>query len=303
MTVADQADGLRRMMAERSALGQSPARVTPAPRRARVLAIASGKGGVGKSNVAVNLGAQLAQFGRRVTLIDLDMGLANADVLCGLNTPYNLSHVIRRRRSIRDIVVTAPGGFQLVPGASGVGELADLGEADRNRLLDEFGALEARSDLVILDVSAGISAGVVTFASTADTAMIVTTPEPTAMADAYGLIKSVVRRDPSSRVALLVNQADHDHAGRRVFERMNAVSRRFLQRDLEFAGAIPFDQAVRKAVQRQVPFVLSYPDAPASRAIGRICHSLDRCAGAETTEARTSGYFRRIWERIRPFGG
>lgn len=284
----------------------SPAPPTPPiaiPRLARVVAIASGKGGVGKTNIAVNLAISLARLGRRVALVDLDLGLANADVICGLNLAQNLSHVlISRRRTIRDIAVEAPGGFRLIPGANGIGELADLPAPDRLRLADGLADLERDCDLVLLDTSAGISPSVVGFAAMADTVLVVVTPEPTSITDAYGLIKSVFRRTGSAQIAVVINQVDDQRQGRDVFDRLNLVSRRFLDRELRYAGSIPLDPAVRRAVLDRHPFMLGQPHSQAAGAMVRLAHALDRQAGLmgpQQDSGGGGGYFRRILDWCR----
>lgn len=266
--------------------------------RARVLSIASGKGGVGKTNVAVNLAAVLARLGKRVALVDVDLGLANADVLCGLQAPYNLWHVLdQRRRSLAEIALEGPGGFRLIPGANGIGELANLSAEASERLFEQLSALEYDCDYLLLDASAGIDAAVVGFAALADTVLVVTTPEPTAIADAYGLIKTVFRRVPLANLYLLVNQVENDTQGKQVHQRIATVARRFLQREVGYAGAIPFDLSVRRAVQARSPFVLSDPDSAATRAVHRLGQALVRQTneGHETPRTSASGFFARLW--------
>src|SRR3982751_3770887 len=182
--------------------------------RASVIAITSGKGGVGKSNVAVNLSIKLASAGKHVVLLDADLGLANADVLCNIDLPCNLSHVIARKKELRDVMVRAPGGFHLIGGASGLARMADLTDFDRQRLVDALGQLEQQTDIILIDTGAGISPNVLSFTRAADHVLVITTPEPTAMTDAYAVIKVVTRRKSGlagagcdRRMSLLVNQA------------------------------------------------------------------------------------------------
>src|SRR4051812_35510527 len=164
-------------------------------RRASVIAVTSGKGGVGKSNVAVNLAIQFAAAGKKVVLLDADLGLANADVLCNLDLPANLSHVIARKKELREVMIPAPGGFRLIGGASGLARMADLSDADRQRLVLALGELEQAVDIILIDTGAGISPNVLTFTRAADHVLVVTTPEPTAMTDAYAVIKVITRRE------------------------------------------------------------------------------------------------------------
>src|SRR5918993_3504075 len=197
----DQAAQLRSLVRER--------------RRASVIAVTSGKGGVGKSNVAVNLAIQLASAGKAVVLLDADLGLANADVLCNIDLPNNLSHVIARRKELHEVLVDVPGGFKMIGGASGLARLAGLTDEDRQRPLTALAELEQQADVILIDTGAGISPNVLSFTRAADHVLIVTTPEPTAITDAYAVIKVITRSGGDShlmhaadqRISLLVNQA------------------------------------------------------------------------------------------------
>lgn len=245
---------------------------------ARIVAIASGKGGVGKSNISVNLSIRLTQMGRNVILVDADMGLANDDVLCGLSTSWNLSHILDgQARTVHDIMVTAPGDFRLLPGPGGFDGFDELSETQRSRLAGALTELRLAADLLLVDAAAGIGAGVVNVARMADMILVVATPEPTSMADAYGLIKTIHRRAPHCDIAVLINMcAGGENEGRKVFTRLCMVARRFLGRELYYAGTVPLDQAVRRAVQARTPFVLSEPRCRASKAMTRLSHMMDR---------------------------
>src|SRR3954465_908294 len=214
----DQAAQLRSLVRER--------------RRASVIAVTSGKGGVGKSNVAVNLAIKFASAGKHVVLLDADLGLANADVLCNVDLPNNLSHVIARKKELKDVMVKAPGGFYLVGGASGLARMADLTDHDRQRLVDALGELERQCDIILIDTGAGISPNVLSFTRAADHVLVVTTPEPTAITDAYAVIKVISRGTSAApvpdgserRISLLVNQARSHMESRVVYERIAKVA-------------------------------------------------------------------------------
>ncbi len=259
-------------------------------RPARVLAVTSGKGGVGKSNIAVNLAVRLSEMGRGVVLLDADLGLANADVLCNVSWRINLAHVIAGRRKLEDAMALAPGGFTMIPGASGLAQMTTLSEYERSHLLSSLLRLEREFDILIIDTAAGISPNVLSFLSSADEVLVVTTPEPTAVTDAYALIKVLTRQRESSKVNVLVNMVrDRDEAVR-VFDRINAVSRRFLGVSLAYAGHVLFDPRVQLAVKRRCPFVLDSPDCPASLCLKQLAHKLDRHAA----EPRGEGFFRKV---------
>src|SRR3989440_4318703 len=192
--------------------------------RASVIAITSGKGGVGKSNIAVNLAIKLAGAGKDVVLLDADLGLANADVLCNIDLPSNLAHVIARKKELSEVIVQGPGGFRLIGGASGLARMADLSDVDRQRLVDALGELEHEADVILIDTGAGISPNVLAFARAADHVLVVTTPEPTAITDAYAVIKVISRDGNERRVSLLVNQVQSPAEARVVYERISKVA-------------------------------------------------------------------------------
>jgi flagellar biosynthesis protein FlhG len=253
---------------------------------ARAIAVTSGKGGVGKTNIAVNLAVTLARDGQRVCLLDGDLGLANADVLCSLTPRLTLEHVVAGRCRLAEAMLLAPGGFRLIPGACGVARLADLGAGDRLSLLHQLAALEQVADALIIDTSAGLSRNVLAFAAAAHRVVVVATPEPTAMTDAYGMIKALARFAPEARVSIAVNMVGSADDGPGVFARMNRVSRTFLRRRLDLAGCLPTDPLVREAVHHRVPFSLYAPDGPATVALRRLSNRL--AEGPEPPE-ETSG--------------
>jgi flagellar biosynthesis protein FlhG len=285
MQLQDQATELRLLMRQ---VEKADASMRPAP--ARVLAITSGKGGVGKSNIAVNLAARLAGMGRRVALLDGDMGTANIDVLCNVNPPSNLAHVITGRRNLADVTVEGPGGFCLVPGASGLAQMANLSEFERTRVVSLFRELQREHDLLIIDTGAGIGPAVLSFLMAADEILLVTTPEPTAITDAYAVIKALSRQRDAFNVSVLVNQVRDRDEAHRVYERLAAVCRRFLGLPVSEAGHVVSDPRVAAAVRRRVPFVIDDPDAPASICLKQLAHKLDRHA----CEPNRSGFIKRV---------
>jgi flagellar biosynthesis protein FlhG len=313
MTVLiDQATQLRslvsRPMAEAPAA--APARPPERPRtpRASVIAVTSGKGGVGKSNIAINLAIQFASAGRNVVLLDADLGLANADVLCNIDLPYNLSHVIARKKELSEVLVRAPGGFRLIGGASGLARMADLADSDRQRLVDALAELEQQADVIIIDTGAGISPNVLSFTRAADQVLVVTTPEPTAITDAYAVIKVISRQgmpgsapdtnpnrsvgeNPENRLSLLVNQARSAAEAQVVQERIAKVAKQFLGVSVLDAGYVPADEQVMLAVRRRTPFVLGSPRCPASLSVAKLAMRLQQGVGNNLDNA---GFFSRM---------
>ncbi len=247
---------------------------TRSNRIARAIAISSGKGGVGKTNLAVNLAATFAARGQRVVLLDADLGLANADVLCGITPRATLEDVVSSERTLQEVMVGAPGGFQLIPGASGVSRLADMGQTQRRNVLDQLLALERTTDLLIVDTGAGIGANSMAFAAAAHSILVVTTPEPTSIADAYGAIKTLVARGCREGLQLVVNMTASEAEGRAVHARIDRVSRAFLSTPIAFAGSIPHDPAVLAAVRRRTPVSVYAPESQAAQAIRQLARSL-----------------------------
>ena len=288
MLTTDQAERLRRLVAAPdrgiaktdlggTALSVSPAtppeRTRPA-RLARAIAVSSGKGGVGKTNLAVNLAVSFAERGIRTALLDADLGLANADVLCGLTPRATLEDVVSGEMTLEDVMVHAPGGFRLLPGASGVSRLADMGLTQRRSVLEQLMRLERAVDVLIIDTGAGIGANSMAFAAASHTILVATTPEPTSIADAYGAIKTLVARGCRDGLQLVVNMAESDDEALAVHARIDRVSRAFLGVRLAYAGAVPLDPAVPAAVRRREPVAVASPYAPASRAIRQLSRTI-----------------------------
>ena len=296
--VIDQASQLRSLMRDQLGAAPQPLRMeVPPMRRASVIAITSGKGGVGKTNISVNLAITLAAAGKNVVLLDADLGLANADVICNIDLPANLSHVIARRKDLSDVLVKAPGGFSLIGGASGLARMADLSDADRQRIVAAMGELEQKADVILIDTGAGISPNVLAFTRAADHVLVITTPEPTAITDAYAVVKVISRDNVERRVSLLVNQARNPNEARIVHDRIAKVARQFLNIRLFDAGYIPEDEQVASAVRKRSPFVLSAPRCAASHAVSQLAVRLEQgVAGATLGESffqRMSRWFRR----------
>jgi flagellar biosynthesis protein FlhG len=240
-----------------------------ARRSATSISFTSGKGGVGKSNIAAAMAVLLAQCGKRVLLIDGDLALANIDVLFGLKPRLTLQHVVRDGCSIERVLLEGPAGLSILPAGSGLQELANLSETQLNELLGAFRALSARMDYVVFDTPAGISLTVTALLEPSDRVVLVTVPEPTALTDAYALIKVLARRGRRDGIGVLVNQADEREA-RSMFRGLSWVAEQFLDLQLEFLGYVPRDPLVAEAVRRQKPIAVAYPDAPLVSALRPI---------------------------------
>lgn len=237
---------------------------------ARVITVTSGKGGVGKSNVAVNLGIALAREDQRVAVVDMDLGLANVNVIANVDPSDNLFDVFQGRRDLADIVEVGPEGLLVVAGATGKDELANLDGEDCRQFLNQLSQLDQLVDIIIMDTAAGISRSVLKFVRSADETLLVTTPEPTAITDAYGLMKASIRRDPKPYLKLIVNRASSLMEAQKVGQKIQRVGREFLNARLDLLGYILEDSAVPRAVRRRRPFLIDAPDAKVSQCMKHL---------------------------------
>lgn len=242
--------------------------------RARVLAVTSGKGGVGKTSVSANLAIALAGLNLRVVLLDADLGLANVEVLLGLNSLSNLQQVVQGERRMLDILVEGPGGIRIVPGSSGISRLADLGPVARKRILDGVDELHYYADCILIDTMAGIGQNAVAFAAAADEVLLVTTPEPSAIVDGYAMLKTIYQTRKDVMLRLIVNFAINEQQALAVAQKLKHVAHQYLGCDLSYLGYIPRDPHVSRAVMQTRPFLLRYPAAPASRRVEELARSL-----------------------------
>ncbi len=271
----DQAHQLRQLMASN--------RAAQTRRQAQVIAVTSGKGGVGKTLLAANLSIALAARGHRVALFDMDMGLANADIVLGVDAMYTWRDLLAGRRSLEEVVVQAPGGIALLPGASGVSQMANLSEFERHQLVAAAERAAGSYDVVVFDCGAGISHNVVSVASFAETILVVATPEPTAITDAYAMIKAFAREPRSNgcaaTIGVIVNLAESRREGRDTYERLAGVAARFLHVPVGDYGYILRDEHVPAAVRQRSPVILRYPRCSASTCLMVSAERLSRELG------------------------
>ena len=218
----------------------------------QVIAVTGGKGGVGKTNVSVNLSLALAELGRRVMLLDADLGLANVDVLLGLTPKRTLADVIEGRCELRDVLLQGPGGIRIVPAASGTQSMVHLSPAQHAGLIQAFSDIGDNLDVLVIDTAAGIGDSVVSFVRAAQEVLLVVCDEPTSITDAYALIKLLNRDYGMNRFRVLANMAQSPQEGRNLFAKLTKVTDRFLDVALQYVGAVPYDESVRKAVQNNV---------------------------------------------------
>src|SRR5512136_1474829 len=275
--MADQAEKLRELMngspaRERKAAGAKAARRAAT----RIIAVSSGKGGVGKTNIAINLALAYAQLGKRVVVMDADLGLANVNVVLGVIPRYNLYHLIRKQKTLGEIVVDTAYGIQIIAGASGFSKIANLSEEERRTFIAELSAL-ANADVIVIDCAAGVSSNVISFIAAADDAIIVTTPEPTAITDAYGIIKIIATEIENLDIGLklVVNRVRSVVEGKRVAERVITIAGQFLNLKVDYLGFVYEDPVVHAAVVRQKPFLSMDPRSRASACIRHLVGRLE----------------------------
>lgn len=251
---------------------------TAAARRSWSVAVTSGKGGVGKTSVAVNMALALAKSGERTCLVDGDLGLANVDVLLNLHPRHSLEEVVTKGLSLDEVAVRGPAGLEVIPAASGVEALANLNATRRQLLVGRLHQRSIRPDITILDTGAGLSRTVLTLTLAADEVLVVTTPEPTALTDAYAMIKVLTQRRPELPLRLAVNLVEQAAQAREVHGHVDRIVRRFLGREIALAGWIPRDACVERAVREQRPLMLYFPYARATEAIRGMAERLTRRA-------------------------
>lgn len=256
----DQASGLRRITQYRPV---------------RVIAVTGGKGGVGKTNVSVNLSAALAASGRKVMLLDADLALANVDVLLGLRTHYNLSHVLSGERTLEEVIIEGPSGMRIVPASSGITKMSELSSVEHAGLIRAFSELGQDIDVLMIDTAAGISNCVTAYTCAAQEVIVVVCDEPASITDAYALIKVLNRDHGVFRFRILANMVHNVQEGRDLFSKLMKVADRFLDVTLDYMGFIPYDEYVRKAVQRQKCVIEAYPRSKAAVAFKNLANKAD----------------------------
>lgn len=292
---SDQATRLRKLVESGEVTVTLPLRTT---RRARIITISSGKGGVGKTNLAVNLAIALQSRAVRTTLLDLDYGLANADLLCGLNPATRVDRALATDTPLDDLAVLAPGGFRLIPGAVGLAR-----SGSENDLLARLPELDATADALILDTGAGMGPLVRSALRVADLALLVATPEPTSIADAYALLKVACQSAPNAQFSpmLVINQCASAEEAHEVHQRINAVANRFLGRDLPLLCTLPTDPCLPLAVRARRPLLLSSPQSPAAAAVTAAANAVISRLNLESEPPQSpprEPHCAGVWDRI-----
>jgi len=297
--IEDQASSLRALKKKNQASTDKTDKLIPLQghvvrQGVRTISITSGKGGVGKTNIAANLAYLLARMNKVTMILDADAGLANIDVILGINSPYNLYHVLRGEKTLADTVVEGPAGIKILPSASGIPEMADLSRGQKLTLIDELNAFDVSLDFLLIDTGAGISSNVMYFNMAASEMIVVTSPEPTALTDAYALIKVLYQRHAKRRFRLIVNMVDSAAEAREIYERLSRATDHFLNLTIEYLGYVLLDEKVTEAVRQQKALAEIYPNSPATKCLADIARKI--CA--EVPHQDQDGSIKFFWESI-----
>ncbi|MBL7001061.1 MAG: MinD/ParA family protein [Gammaproteobacteria bacterium] len=275
----DQAQGLRQMKTQKPV---------------RVIAVTSGKGGVGKSNVSVNLAVGLAKEGQKVLVMDADLGLANIDVLLGLNPGYNLSHVIRGECSLEETIIEGPAGIKIIPASSGTRSMADLTPAENAGIIRAFSELTTPIDTLLIDTAAGLADSVVSYIRAAREIIVVVCDEPASITDAYAMIKVMNRDFNVHRFHILANQAHSIQQGRELYMKLSRVADKYLDVTLDFIGSIPYDDYLKKSVQKQKCVIENFPRSPSAMAFQKLAQKVMTWPVPKTMEGHLEFFIERL---------
>ena len=292
--MGDQADGLRLLMKEIHKTGDGSD--MHAAGKTRIIAVTSGKGGVGKTNVATNMGIAYAQMGKKVIVIDADLGLANVNVIMNVIPQYNLYHVIKKQKKMSEIIIDTAYGIKLIVGASGFSKIANLEEAEREEFIKEMYSL-SDVDIIIIDTGAGVSKNVLSFVAAADEVLIVTTSEPTAITDAYGIIKVIATEvdNMNLNLKMIINRVNEAAEGKKIADRMINIAAQFLNLKIEYLGFIYNDPVVSKAVVQQKPFIIIEPNGKAAVCLRHIVARLEKTDIPE--DGGLTGFLKKLFGR------
>lgn len=240
----------------------------------RVIAVTSGKGGVGKTNLSANLGIALSQFGYRVVLFDADLGLANLDVVLGVSAEYSLHHALDGNLCLAEVMAAGPGGIRFVSGGSGISKLINISRKRLQTFLMELAQLEESTDVLLFDTGAGVDQRVLTFLRASDEVVVVVTPDPASITDAYATIKVLLRNQKNANIQVLMNQVESERQGEAIYRKLNDIAAHFLEADLSYLGCVRQDHEIVAHIRSRHPFVLADPRLKASRDVVDIAKAI-----------------------------
>ncbi|AZQ85491.1 MinD/ParA family protein [Colwellia sp. Arc7-635] len=278
----DQASGLRKMQD---------------PQHIKVIAVSGGKGGVGKTNISLNTAISLAQLGKRVLVLDADLGLANVDVMLGLRVQRNLSHVLSGECELDDIIIKGPAGINIIPATSGTQSMVDLTPAEHAGLIRAFSDMQTKFDILIVDTAAGISDMVLSFCRASQDVLLVVCDEPTSITDCYALMKLLSRDHGLFKFKVVANMVRSSKEGQQLFAKLSKVTDRFLDVALELVAIVPFDENIRKSVRKQQAIVEAFPDSPASISIKLLAKNIISWPAPQKASGHLEFFIEQLLER------
>ncbi|MCF6248225.1 MAG: MinD/ParA family protein [Desulfobacula sp.] len=295
----DQANGLRSVV-ENEALSRRNEQMVPGKKLPRVIAVTSGKGGVGKTNLVANMAVCLSQKGKRVVVIDADVGLANIDIIFNLRPQYNIRHVINSEKTLNQVMVESSHGIKILPGGSGFSDLTQLSEGEKLNLLNEFETLSNQADIIFVDTGAGISSNVLYFNSACDECIIIATKEPTSITDAYAMMKVMSKEYGTKRFKLIANMVDSESDAKKVYASLSGALDKFLNNVvLEYVGYIPFDRKLQQAVQKRSLVMDVSPESVAAKAIEKLAQALSKAPVRQTSNGALTFFMNKVFEGAR----
>lgn len=276
----DQAYGLRKMTENKPV---------------QVITVTGGKGGVGKTNIAANLSVAMANNGKKVLVMDADLGLANMDIILGVESKYNLSHVLSGDKTINEIIVEGPSGIKIIPAASGIQEMSEMGYREYAGIIREFNNISYSPDVLIIDSAAGIASDVIAFSRASHDIIVVVCDEPASITDAYALIKILNRDHEVKKFRIMANMVRTHADGRSLFNKLLKVTDKFLDVTLDYIGAIPYDDYMKKAIQKQRPVVNLYPRSPSSMALSKYVDKASKWPVPDTPNGHIEFFLERLY--------
>jgi len=295
----DQARGLRKVVKKQAQSERKVKMGSNNKNLPRVIAVTSGKGGVGKTNIVGNMAVCLSRMGKRVVIIDADVGLANIDIIFNLRPEYDIRHVISSQKTLKQVMVESDHGIKILPGGSGFSDLTQLNEGEKLNLLSEFETLADQADIILVDTGAGISSNVLYFNCACDECIVIATREPTSITDAYAMMKVMSQEHGTKYFKLIVNMVDSDADAKKVYASLSAALDKFLKNVvLEYLGPIPFDKQLQKAVQRRGIVMDKAPKSPSANAIKEISTRLDNQALRTNSNGNLTFFMNRVFQTV-----
>lgn len=293
----DQAKGLLNVV-ETEALSRREARMAPEKKNLpRVIAVTSGKGGVGKTNLVGNMAVALSRMGKRVVIVDADVGLANIDIIFNLRPEFNIRHVISSEKRLSQVIVESRHGIKILPGGSGFADLTQLSEGEKLNLLSEFETLSDKADIILVDTGAGISSNVLYFNSACDECIVIATKEPTSITDAYAMMKVMSQQHGTRYFKLIVNMVDSQQDAKKVYASLSGALDKFLSNVvLEYAGHIPFDKKLQQAVQKRSLIMDMDPDSRVAASIKNLAEKIGQSPAKRSTNGALTFFMNKVFE-------